>query len=290
MPTTTNDGTQHQAQGPTTIDLTDKPGEGQNLNPDGSPKPDDQNKQDAPEALDFGEGVTVPDRLKGKTAQEVADEFSNMHAEFGRQGLELGEARRLTRDIVHERLASKPTPVVTTKEPLTMEKFEENPGDAIAGIVKDAIKEAIAPLAETVEDNRQENTFQNFTAAYPDFQATVETPEFAAWVKETQYRVNQYNAANKHDYAAAEDILNAYKAHQDFIKPKGDAGETDDEKVARVAREQASATGTGTATKGKGKGKIYKAIDIQNEFTNNRELYNANLPEYTKAFDEDRVQ
>lgn len=233
--------------------------------------------EDETEAVDWGD-LQVPDRLQGKTLPEVLNEFTSMHSEFGRQARELGEARSLMRDIVQERLA---TPVkqapAPTAEPITAEDFEKDP----QAVINAAVQAAIQPLVAQQQTDAEKAKQDAFAVRNPNYQEIVQSPEFADWVKADPIRLNAYRRANDYDLVEAQTLLDGFNAFQQS-QAKGN--------TTQRARQNQTITGGGGKTGRKVKGKIFKAVDIQRQFNEDREAYNAHAAEYDLAFKEGRVK
>ncbi len=237
-----------------------------------------------PVALEWGEGVEVPSRLQGKTAEQIAKEFTSMQESYGRQGTELGEARNLLREAVQVTLGKNDPAPVDIPDP-TGDEFQDDAAAATQKMIDKSLGKAIAPLVDALHGTNKNVEQGQFTSAFPQYAVQAKTPEFADWVKASPYRSNLYQKADAHDFNAATELFTAYDEHVVATTP-ADEGDANAKKAA--VRAAGSVTGGGKA--GKSSGKIYQSADIMRLYNTDRERYNTLYPEFEKAQTEGRIK
>ena len=76
----------------------------------------------------------VPEKLRNKSKEEIADMYLNLEKKLGSQGQELGELRRMTDQILQEQFnpkhKSEPEPEISDDD------FYANPKDSVEKIVR----------------------------------------------------------------------------------------------------------------------------------------------------------
>lgn len=245
---------------------------------------EDDDKDKAPSEIEWGEGVEIPARLQGKTAEQVIHEWNSMQREFGRQSNELGEARSLLRDAVELNLGKTEQSTSEPKTP-TSEDFEEDAMAATQRLIDKSLKPVMDALGKT-DSNVQASQFER---AFPNYQQDAATPEFEQFVLETPYRKNLYVKADKRDYDAAAELFTAYGEYKARKASAGAADENAVDAKTKQVREAGLESGGGKAS-GKGRGKVYRAADIQRLYNTDREKYNSMVSEFEKAYSEGRVK
>lgn len=157
----------------------------------------------------------IPDRFKGKTAEEIAQSYVELERLNSRQAQDLGDMRKQVDSLLELQtsLASR-QPESTPEEPVTMEDLYDDPEKAISRIVQKTTKtdlKKVEDLEEQLAATRYERAFQQFETAHPDWQEIGQSTEFRSWVLSTPYRQRLAGAADRGDLSAADDLLSMYK-------------------------------------------------------------------------------
>ncbi len=234
--------------------------------------------------------VSRPPRLKDKSEDEIITEFQNLESEYGRQGNELGEARALLRDYLSTTMNQLSQKKDENKDTdVTEDEIQDDPVTAVNKLVKKAIK----PLEESLENTRQSLTISEFERNHPDYRDTVKTPEFQEWVQGSKYRQTMFRRAADYDLEAAGELFSEW---EDTL-PKPDADDDTDvepKPTTKLARKQklrkAKTEAGGAGGSGGTKVKTYKSVDLTRLFIEDREAYNAMMPEIKRALAEGRVR
>ena len=214
----------------------------------------------------------LPDKLAGKSTEEVADMYLNLERKMSEQALELGQLRRLTEA------------TVTKSQPQAPPELDpDNPQPYI----DHKVSEALAPIAGTLYEQKQQQFEAKLTEKHPDWQDVAGTDEFANWISESNTRMQIYQMADSGmDYEAASELIGTYKAINGL---DANANKAVEKAVKREQKIRATATergGTGNQTMN---GKTIKRADIIALKQRNPEEYRRRQPEIVRAYKEGRV-
>ena len=235
-------------------------------------KPADSKQTQAPDSgqQSNDEWTGLPDKLKGKSAREIALMYQNLESTYGRMANDLGQQRKLTdrlldlkrsEDLANNGGGKPPKPVID------LAKLLEDPTAALTEFTeaREAAREseATARLAALETSLAQ----QQFVQKHPDYETIAQDPGFVEWVQATPYRVRTATAAYHGDWQAADDILTEYKASRPAGKQGSDTSQKPDSSAAEAAAVQAarqasletSSNAAGDSTKG---GKIFRRADL----------------------------
>jgi hypothetical protein len=222
----------------------------------------------------------LPTKFKGKSPEDIARAYAELEKDRSRLANEVGDLRKLTREIL-ERDAAKST---TTSDDIEEElSFDENPEDYIKKIVQDAVK----PLQESTEKTSYEQRFAKFNERHPDFMEIGQDPEFAKYVAAAPHRVAQYEKAQRQDLDAADALLTDYKELRQQLKAAAKQEATED-KAQRKQRIRKASPETGSS--GATTGKIYKSSELIRMQMTDPERYAAEQDEIMRAYAEGRVK
>lgn len=227
----------------------------------------------------------VPAKYRGKSAKEIAQMHIEAEKLIGRQAQEVGEVRRLADELIKRELNTK-------KEPAAVEDeidFFEDPDKAVNKKIDS--HPAIQQAKQQALEMKQMQTIGRLQQQFPDFQQTVNDPDFAEWVKASPVRVNLYTAAhNAFDYDSASELLSNWK----YVKPTKATAEQN-ESFQEVTKTQRSAVKSATVDVGSTAGsgptsKIYRRIDLIRLNLEDPDRYEALQPEIMQAYRDGRVR
>lgn len=229
----------------------------------------------------------VPDKLKGKSMEEVYDMYLNAEKDRSRIANELGEQRRLTDKALS---LSQPETAQVEEE----EVFSLDPTDLLADPVQtlDKYFERRESQIRNQYDSRiqhLESTIgqQQLTAKHPDAEQITNDPEFLAWVAAQPVRQQLANqAVSNTDYSALDYLLSEYKGSTSAPAPA--PAKVDRKQAARAASFEGSSSGE-SASSG---GEIYSRNALIQMRIENPEGYSdpAFQAEIMKAYAEGRVR
>lgn len=231
----------------------------------------------------------LPAKYRGKTLDEIVKMHQEAEKLIGRQAQEVGEVRKLADELIKRQLETKkeaePPPVQEEID------FFEDPDKAVAKKIEShpAIKEA----KEQAKQLRQMQTLNKLQQNFPDFQSTVQDPEFAEWVKSSPVRLRLYAAADaEFDYDSAAELLTTWK----YVKPAKQPAEPQTAEIApEVKQAQKTAVKSATVDVGSTAGtapssKIYRRADLIRLNLEDPDRYEALQPEIMQAYREGRVR
>ena len=87
------------------------------------------------------EEKVVPPKFQGKSVDEILQSYQNLEQQYGKQGNELGELRKLADSLIQKNLQeAQDTPVQEQEKRLSEDDFLANPVDSVRKIVEEAIQ------------------------------------------------------------------------------------------------------------------------------------------------------
>lgn len=230
----------------------------------------------------------LPAKYRGKSAKEIAQMHMEAEKLIGKHAQEVGEVRKLADELLKRQLETKKE---VTPPPVQEEiDFFEDPDKAVAKKIES--HPAIQEAKEQARQLKQMQTLNRLQQSFPDFQSTVQDPEFADWVKSSPVRLRLYAAADaEFDYDSAAELLSTWK----YVKPAKPATEQIAEIAPEVKQAQKTAVKSATVDVGSTTGaapssKIYRRADLIRLNLEDPDRYEALQPEIMKAYQEGRVR
>ncbi len=222
----------------------------------------------------------VPEKYKGKTAEDIIRMHQEAEKLIGKQAQEVGEVRKLADELLKQSLASK-TQHVEQQEPEI--DFFEDP--------KKAIQKELSAHPDVIAAREAALTFkkmqiqQKLNSDHPDFTQVVQDPEFVNWVKSSPVRMGLYAKADaEYDYDSANELLSTFKQIKSVkAQETKAAGE-----VARQSALKSAAVdvgGTGESSK-----KVYRRADLIRLRMTDPARYEALSDDIMRAYQEGRVK
>jgi hypothetical protein len=215
------------------------------------------------------QGRELPAKYKGKTAEELIDMLENAQTTIGRQSNEIGINRRLLDEIIEVKRAKdlgNPEPANATSKPaaLTADQLLDNPHGAILGVMEAALEKSLKQISSRIDRTEQISEGDALSKDFPNYMATVGSPEFQAWVQRSQFRLRDAKAAyEKQDFSAARRLLEDWQEMQPATTPaKANTGETPAQSGVSAAR------GVSTESPGNGGASAPKKQYSQQELVN----------------------
>ena len=227
----------------------------------------------------------LPSKYRGKTVDEIIKMHQEAEKLIGRQAQEVGEVRKLADELLKRQLEPKETPKATKEEEID---FFEDPDKAVNRKIENhpAIQEAKQQALQL----KQMQTFNRLRESFPDFQDTVQDPEFAEWVKSSPVRVRLYAQADaEFDYDAAAELLTTWK----YVKPPKQTASLPVEpeiQQAQKAAIKAATVDVGGTAEGNTSKKIYRRIDLIRLNLEDPDRYEAMQDEIMQAYRDGRVR
>ena len=222
---------------------------------------------------------TIPEKYKGKSAQEIIRMHQEAEKLIGKQAQEVGEVRKLADELLKQSLSSKPA--ATEVEPEI--DFFEDPQKAIRNSI-DKHPDVLA-ARQSAQEFRKMQIQQKLNQNHPDFGNIVQDPEFAEWVKQSPVRLGLYAKADgEFDYDSANELLSTYKQLKQIktqqVETQGK--ETLKQNLKAVAVDTG---GTGESSK-----RVYRRTDLIRLRMSDPDRYEALEPEIMAAYADGRVR
>ena len=258
---------------------------------------DEPQKVEAPIAGDNPpEGEEIPEKYRGKSAKELIEMHRNAESEIGRARNEIGSVRRLADELIgirREELARTANPPTPAK-PITANDLLDNPEDTVATVARRVAEERTTEIDRRTQALEARLATEEFEKRHPGFQDTMQTPEFAEFVRGSTFRQKLALTASKGDYAAADELFSLYKERAAF---KATPAQTpSDEKATGVAaaRKAGLAKPGGSSAAGVVPGNDGKPRFTRTELLkmriNNPEEFDQRQAEILDAYREGRVR
>lgn len=147
----------------------------------------------------------IPDKYKGKTAEELITMHMNAERLLARQGGEVGQLRRMADQILE--LKRPETRTTEERKPVTVDALLSDPEAAIRDAVANSDVVKRAERAEARVDALETSiTKERFAQKHTSYSRDLEDPEFRAWVNKQPLRVALAAEAAKDNFVAATNL------------------------------------------------------------------------------------
>lgn len=224
----------------------------------------------------------VPEKYKGKTAEDIIKMHQEAEKLIGKQAQEVGEVRKLADELLKQSLASNNKPQHIEQQEPEIDFFEDP---------KKAIQKELSAHPDVIAAREAALTFkkmqiqQKLNSDHPDFTQVVQDPEFVNWVKSSPVRMGLYAKADaEYDYDSANELLSTFKQIKSVkAQETKAAGE-----VARQSALKSAAVdvgGTGESSK-----KVYRRADLIRLRMTDPQRYEALSDDIMRAYQEGRVK
>lgn len=201
-----------------------------------------ESKVEAPSEADKLEQQLVddlPEKYRGKTIKEVAKMHEEAEKAMSRQGVELGEVRKLADTLIGLEQGKKVKEEETvTRTPVTTEElFSDTDTTITRAVEQNPVVQRAVTTAENLE--RELNT-RKFESEFPNYKDDLVDPAFAEWVKKSPVRVNLAIASDQYNLEAARGLWQMWGEYKEIT---GSAAAQAEEQVkkneAKSKREKA---------------------------------------------------
>lgn len=245
----------------------------------------EEETQVTPEPEPQPEPEELPSKYKGKSLSEIVKMHQEAEKLIGRQAQEVGEVRKLADELLKRQLD---TPKVEAKAATKEDEidFFADPDNAVNKKIEK--HPAILEAKQQALALKQMQTLNRLQQEFPDFQATVNDPEFADWVKASPVRLQLYAQADAQgDYNSAAELLTNWT----YVKPKTAPAPAEQEvkKQQRAAVKQATVD-VGGPTGSAPSSKVYRRADLIRLQLEDPDRYAQLQPEIMAAYVEGRVK
>jgi len=152
----------------------------------------------------------LPEKFRNKSVEDVIESYQNLEKQYGKQGNEMGELRKLADSLIQKNLQESNTqsPADILESELSEDDFILNPVDAVKRVVEDALR----PVKQELTKAQSDQTMQRVLNAHPDVESVVGSAQFEKWVMDSKPRQEMWLKANSGDFEYADELLTQYKA------------------------------------------------------------------------------
>ena len=236
-----------------------------------------EEQQETPEVQE----PEIPDKYKGKSAEELVQMHQEAEKLLGRQSSEVGELRKVVDTYIQTQLTED-----TKEAPQQDEEVDwfTDPDKAVDRAIQNhpKIKEAEA----LTQQYRASTAMAELQRKHPDMQQILQDANFAEWIKASNVRTKLFVAADQqYDSEAADELFSLWKERQNIVQQTAAV-----EQQARKQSVKAASTGNATGSSESAPKKIYRRADIINLMRTDPDRYAALQPEIMKAYAEKRVR
>lgn len=229
----------------------------------------------------------LPPKFKGKSVDEILNSYIELEKQYGRQGGELGELRKLTDQLIQNSLKQSNSNSAEREQPLTEESFNERPLETVRKLVEESIR----PLKTQAEELRKTTTLERLEKLHPDMRVLVGSQEFQDWVLDSPVREQLWAQAATGDFDYANEVFSLYKStHR--VEKKEEAKEQTPAVVDANALAAATSISSGTSRdSATGIGKpLYRRSDLIRLQLEDPLKYQSLQSEIMLAYSEGRVK
>ena len=223
----------------------------------------------------------IPDKYKGKSAEELVQMHQEAEKLLGRQSSEVGELRKVVDTYIQTQLTQD-----TQQAPQEVEEVDwfTDPDKAVDRAIQNhpKIKEAEA----VTQQYRASTALSELQRKHPDMQQILQDTNFAEWIKASNVRTKLFVAADQqYDSEAADELFSLWKERQSIVQQTAAV-----EEQSRKQAVKAASTGNASGSTESAPKKIYRRADIINLMRTDPDRYAALQPEIMKAYEEKRVR
>jgi phosphoribosyl-AMP cyclohydrolase len=230
---------------------------------------------------------TLPEKFRNKSVEDVVASYQNLEKQYGKQGNEMGELRKLADNLIQKNLHESNTQssADALEEELSEDDFILNPVDAVKRVVEDALR----PVKQELTRAQTDQTMQRVLSAHPDVESIVSSAQFEKWVMDSKPRQEMWLKANSGDFDYADEMLTQYKAVSSTVDVEQQATiQTAKEEELRAATAVSKGNSfEATATAGK---PVYRRSELIRLQMSDPTRYAQLGNEITQAYAEGRVR
>lgn len=161
--------------------------------------------------------ANIPEKLRGKSANDLITMYQELERDRSRLGNELGDARKL----VDRLLDSQVKPVENkqeTRPEITPDDLLSDPNKALdLAISTHPSIEKVQKANEELERTIAQRTFES---EHPNYREDVNNPDFVEWVKKNPVRQQLILAANNYDLTSARALWQMWGEHKELVDQK----------------------------------------------------------------------
>jgi hypothetical protein len=217
-------------------------------------------------ATETSQTSSLPEKLRGKSLEDIANMYVNLESTYGRMANDLGQQRKLTDRLLDLKRAEDLGKQAPPKVEVSTSDFLERPTETLEKFVsgresqmKETYDQRIAQLEGSLAQQR-------FEQKHSDGMSLANDPAFVAWVQKSKIRTKAAQAAYAGDWTSADELLTEYKEQRGAAPQKAasdTAAKPTDEAALQAARAAGlDSSGSGSDGSSKTAGKIYRRADL----------------------------
>ena len=229
--------------------------------------------------------TVTPPKFQNKSVDEILQSYQSLEQQYGKQGNELGELRKLADSLIQKNLQESQNNTVQKEEKaLSEDDFLNDPVSSVRKIVQ----ESLEPIKEVLSQTTADTTMSRLQAKHPDVGGIVKDLDFQKWVMESVPRQEMWQKASGGDFNYADELLTQYKSlHSINQEQQKEQVRTEKERELQAATAVASGASQDAVSKGKPNYKRAELIRLQLE---DPRRYADLQPEIFQAYKEGRVR
>ena len=228
----------------------------------------------------------LPEKFQGKSIEDIPKSYSNLEQQYGKQGNELGELRKLADSLIQKNLQESQTQSTADviEQELSDEDFVLNPVEAVRKVVEESLK----PIKENLTQTKVDNTLQRIQTAHPDVSEIVNDTNFQEWGMATKPRQDMWARASNGDFDYADELFTQYKS---LASRKDVEAENAIQRAKEEDLKAATAISRGASPDVGSKGKPnYRRAELIRLRMENPKRYDSLSDEIAQAYAEGRVR
>lgn len=167
----------------------------------------------APEADDdpTKDDFVMPEKFVGKSVEDVVKSYQNLEQDHGRKSNEIGELRKLTDDILRQKVEPVKDDSTSQSNEVGFDELIEDPQAAIDKVL--STNPRLAALEANIQTSAQATAHNAILKRHSDADTVVASPEFQQWLMENPGRQRTFaDASNNLDIDMADSMLDIYKS------------------------------------------------------------------------------
>ena len=267
---------------------------------------DKDESKNAQASTDQNPADNLPDKLKGKSLDEIAEMYANLESAYGRMANDLGQQRKLTDRLLDlkrsddlEQNGAQPKP-----EPAKVEfsgsELLDDPQAVLDRYFETKLGQLTQTTSKKVEQVEQSLAERDFVSKHGDISYLSNDQKFAQYVNASPYRQRLAAAAAQNDWVAADELLTDYKAlygeqqdtkTEELHNAKPEESPKDAGNEALKAAQQAQLESGGNGQGANSKQTYSRAALMQMRLTDPDKYYDpAFQDEIMRAYEEKRVK
>ena len=230
------------------------------------------------------QATTIPEKYAGKTLEDVIEMHQNAERVLGKQGMEVGEQRKLIESLASQQQATEAT--LPKEEPVPFEEqFYADPANAVNSAIENH-PDMVQAKETRMKQNQSYQTAQ-LESAHPDFMDIVEDKGFQDWIGASKIRQEIFRAADSYDFESANELFSTWKQINLADKTAKVKAEQKVKREKTLRKTSSETRSSGDSVGGK---KIYRRADLINLQVTDPNRHASLADEIQLAYMEGRVK